>query len=436
LPRRPASAARTSTIGAIRATPCPDWKHRGHPVERAIILGLTRQESEFNTVANSHAGARGLMQLMPGTAKMVARQHNVAYDERRLTSDPAYNVMLGAAHFGDLINNYNGSYILSLVAYNAGPRRVREWIEMYGDPRGEVDPIDWVESVPFTETRKYIQIVMQNVHVYRSRLDETALPMTADLVRGGKAVTTDLARGGIPAKGTITAAGDQDKDCRARRPPRRASWRSSKPAERRPGRLRISGVGLPMSGAAWRDVGFRSPDGLDLYARDYRAAGGRSHRRAVPVGAHPQFQGRPPLAERIGQRRRVIAPDYRGRGRSAFAPDWSSYRVEVELADAIALLDRLGLDKVVVVGTSRGGLIAMLMAALHRDRLAGVRAQRHRPGAGAGGTARGSGDTSARRPRFTTWRGAVAALKRTNQGFESLSEEAMARLRPPGVSRR
>jgi soluble lytic murein transglycosylase len=191
----------------------PDWNHRGHPVERAIILGLTRQESEFNTVANSHAGARGLMQLMPDTARMVARQHNVAYDERRLTSDPAYNVMLGAAHFGDLINNYNGSYILSLVAYNAGPRRVREWIDMYGDPRGEVDPIDWVESVPFTETRKYIQIVMQNVHVYRSRLDpSTTLPMTADLVRGGRAVTTDLARGGIPAKGTITAAGDQKKD--------------------------------------------------------------------------------------------------------------------------------------------------------------------------------------------------------------------------------
>jgi soluble lytic murein transglycosylase len=76
-----------------------------------------------------------------------------------------------------------------------------------------VDPIDWVESVPFTETRKYIQIVMQNVHVYRSRIDpSTTLPMTADLVRGGKAVITDLARGGIPAKGTITAAGDQKKD--------------------------------------------------------------------------------------------------------------------------------------------------------------------------------------------------------------------------------
>jgi soluble lytic murein transglycosylase len=191
----------------------PSWKHRGHPVELPIILGLTRQESEFNPVAGSHAGARGLMQLMPGTAKMIARQHNVAYDERKLTADPAYNVMLGAAHFGDLIQNYNGSYILSLVAYNAGPRRVGQWIEMYGDPRGQVDPIDWVESVPFTETRQYIQKVLQNVHVYRARLDPgSALPMTADLVRGGPAVGTDLARGGIPASPTITATGDQDKD--------------------------------------------------------------------------------------------------------------------------------------------------------------------------------------------------------------------------------
>jgi soluble lytic murein transglycosylase len=191
----------------------PSWKHRGHPVEMPMVLGLTRQESEFNPVAGSHAGARGLMQILPGTAKLIARQHKVGYSEKKLTSDPAYNVMLGAAHLGDLIAGYNGSYVLTLVAYNAGPRRVGEWIETYGDPRGEVDPIDWVESVPFTETRKYIQKVMQNVHVYRARLDPgSTLPMTADLVRGGKPVGRDLARGGIPASPTITATGDQDKD--------------------------------------------------------------------------------------------------------------------------------------------------------------------------------------------------------------------------------
>lgn len=191
----------------------PDWKPRGNPVEKAVVLGLTRQESEFNPVAGSNAGARGLMQILPGTAKIIARQHKVDYNEKKLVSDPAYNVMLGAAHLGDLIASYNGSYILTLVAYNAGPRRVREWIDMYGDPRGQVDPIDWVESVPFTETRQYIQKVMQNVHVYRARIDPaSALPMTADLVRGGRPAGTDLARGGIPGSRTIIAAGDQDKD--------------------------------------------------------------------------------------------------------------------------------------------------------------------------------------------------------------------------------
>jgi soluble lytic murein transglycosylase len=191
----------------------PSWNHRGHPVELPIVLGLTRQESEFNAVAGSHAGARGLMQLMPGTAKIIARQHKVTYNEGKLISDPSYNVMLGAAHLGDLIAGYNGSYILSLVAYNAGPRRVGEWIDAYGDPRGEVDPIDWVESVPFTETRKYIQKVMQNVQVYRARVDPgSTLPMTADLVRGGPSAGAHLARGGIPGSPTITATGDQAKD--------------------------------------------------------------------------------------------------------------------------------------------------------------------------------------------------------------------------------
>lgn len=164
----------------------PDWKRMGKPIERAAVYGLARQESEFNARAVSHAGARGLMQIMPGTAKLIARQHKVGYDEKGLTSDPAYNVRLGAAHLGDLVASYGGSYILTFVAYNAGPRRAREWIAKYGDPRSPgVDPIDWVESVPFTETRKYIQKVMQNVHVYRARLDpKSSTPMSADLARG------------------------------------------------------------------------------------------------------------------------------------------------------------------------------------------------------------------------------------------------------------
>jgi soluble lytic murein transglycosylase len=104
-------------------------------------------------------------------------------------------VKLGAAHLADLVNEFNGSYVLTLVAYNAGPRRSREWVEEYGDPRsGQVDPIDWVESIPFQETRQYVQKVLQNTHVYRSRLaPDTVRPMTADLKRGQPAEILSVA---------------------------------------------------------------------------------------------------------------------------------------------------------------------------------------------------------------------------------------------------
>ena len=175
-----------------------------------------------------------------------------------------------------------------------------------------------------------------------------------------------------------------------------------------------------MSGAAWSDVRFRSPDGLELYARDYgpRAAA------ATPVlclsGLTRNSKDAQLVAEQIADRR-VIAPDYRGRGRSAYAPDWSSYTVEVELADAIALLDLLGIARVVLIGTSRGGLIAMLMAAMHRDRLAGVLLNDIGPVLEPAGLLR-IRRYLGKPLRFTTWRGAVAALKRDNRGFESLSE--------------
>jgi soluble lytic murein transglycosylase len=164
----------------------PNWTPIGKSVERALVYGLSRQESEFDPHAGSKVGAQGLMQLMPGTARLVARQYRVGYAQSKLMGDPSYNVRLGAAHLADLVNDYNGSYLLTLVAYNAGPRRVREWVAEYGDPRGgKVDPIDWVESIPFQETRQYVQKVLQNTHVYRSRLaPETVRPMTADLMRG------------------------------------------------------------------------------------------------------------------------------------------------------------------------------------------------------------------------------------------------------------
>lgn len=164
----------------------PEWKQIGKPVEKALVFGLSRQESEFNPQAGSKAGAQGLMQLMPGTAKLIAKQYRIPYAQAKLKGDPAYNVKLGAAHLADLVEDFGGSYVLTLVAYNAGPRRAHEWVAEYGDPRaGQVDAIDWVESIPFLETRQYVQKVLQNVHVYRSRLaPKTVRPMTADLKRG------------------------------------------------------------------------------------------------------------------------------------------------------------------------------------------------------------------------------------------------------------
>ena len=180
----------------------PDWKRMGKAVEHSLVYGLARQESEFDPKAGSKVGAQGLMQIMPGTAKLISKQYRIPYAPAKLLGDPAYNVKLGAAHLGDLIDEYNGSYVLTLVAYNAGPRRVREWIAEYGDPRGgKIDPIDWVESIPFQETRQYVQKVLQNTQVYRARLaPETMRPMTVDLRRGG------------PAPIAVAAAGNNGPD--------------------------------------------------------------------------------------------------------------------------------------------------------------------------------------------------------------------------------
>ncbi len=164
----------------------PQWRQIGKPIEKALVFALSRQESEFDPNAGSSVGAQGLMQLMPGTAHIIARQYSIPFAVGRLKSDPAYNVELGAAHLADLVDSFGGSYVLTLVGYNAGPRRAKEWVQAFGDLRGgQVDPIDWVECIPFHETRQYVQKVLQNVQIYRSRLaPETVRPMTADLARG------------------------------------------------------------------------------------------------------------------------------------------------------------------------------------------------------------------------------------------------------------
>jgi soluble lytic murein transglycosylase len=153
-------------------------------IHRAVVYAIARQESAFATGAVSHAGARGLMQLMPATARATARAARLPYSLPRLTRDASYNATLGAAHLGQLIGDLRGSYILTFAGYNAGPGRALRWVKAYGDPRGgQTDPIDWIERIPFDETRDYVQKVMENLQAYKSRLGYP-LSISADLKRG------------------------------------------------------------------------------------------------------------------------------------------------------------------------------------------------------------------------------------------------------------
>jgi soluble lytic murein transglycosylase len=175
-------------VGA--AYPVPDYKPtRSHDVERAFVYAITRQESEFNPKAVSRVGARGLMQFMPATAKAEARIRGMAYEQSWLTENPAYNMTLGGLHLDTLISQFGGSYIMTAAAYNAGPSRPSQWVRDYGDPRlGQIDPIDWVEFIPFSETRNYVQRVLENIQVYRHRLSGQPedIRLSEDLKRGRK----------------------------------------------------------------------------------------------------------------------------------------------------------------------------------------------------------------------------------------------------------
>jgi peptidoglycan lytic transglycosylase len=144
-----------------------------------ILHAVVRQESAFDMEAISHAGARGLMQIMPQTALRVARALNVPYSAAKLTHDPTFNLRIGQAYLALMLDEYDGSLILAFAAYNAGPIRVERWLQRYGDPGPNIyDAIDWTESIPFTETRTYVQRVIENLTVYRSRESERDLALT------------------------------------------------------------------------------------------------------------------------------------------------------------------------------------------------------------------------------------------------------------------
>ena len=150
--------------------------------DRAAVYAIARQESMFQTDAVSPVGARGLMQLMPGTAEDTARTLGVDYSPARLTSDPAYNALLGSSYLGTQLARYDGSLLLAAAAYNAGPGNSNKWVVNYGDPRADnVDPVIWVELIPFQETRKYVQRVLSNYLVYRERLGDAGMTITQAL---------------------------------------------------------------------------------------------------------------------------------------------------------------------------------------------------------------------------------------------------------------
>ncbi|MGE9009924.1 lytic transglycosylase domain-containing protein [Leptospira interrogans] len=164
----------------------PPFKSIGPEVEQSIVYAICRQESAFNQAVVSPAQAYGLMQVTPDAGRYVAKRAGVSFDLNRMKTDPVYNAAMGAAELGGLLEDYRGSYILTFAAYNAGRGSVKKWIERYGDPRDpKVDAVDWVEQIPFSETRNYVQRIMENLQVYRARFGGgTRLQIEADLRRG------------------------------------------------------------------------------------------------------------------------------------------------------------------------------------------------------------------------------------------------------------
>lgn len=159
--------------------PVTDLVPDGLAVSRALALSIARRESEFDPGVVSKAGARGLMQVMPETAKMMATEIGRPFERGRLTSDPGYNAALGSAYLKKLVSEFGPSITLVASGYNAGPGRPRAWIESFGDPRKDgVDVVDWIETIPFTETRTYVMRVAESVVIYRAKLKGAAGPVT------------------------------------------------------------------------------------------------------------------------------------------------------------------------------------------------------------------------------------------------------------------
>jgi len=169
----------------------PEYSPIGPQIDNATLFAIIRQESMFNPADYSAANAMGLMQVTPVAAKDTCKRYDCTYDIKRLKNDTPYNLQVGAAEIAGVIQDYRGNLAMAFAGYNAGRGRVKEWVERYGDPRDpRVDPIDWVERIPFQETRNYVQRVMENLQVYRALFSEGRTPplmIEADMRRGSAA---------------------------------------------------------------------------------------------------------------------------------------------------------------------------------------------------------------------------------------------------------
>jgi len=154
------------------------------PVPHELALAIARRESEFDPAVTSGAGARGLMQLMPATAQAVARELDIRYSRDRLLTEPAFNARLGTAYLDELLEIFDGNMVMTAAGYNAGPGRPLRWMDRFGDPRGgDVDIVDWIEHIPFDETRNYVMRVAESLPIYRARLTgDAGLSLTEQLI--------------------------------------------------------------------------------------------------------------------------------------------------------------------------------------------------------------------------------------------------------------
>jgi soluble lytic murein transglycosylase len=171
------------TIGIPKHTPvAPD-------IGRSMTYSVARTESAFDQRDKSAANAVGLMQVTPEAGRDTAKRFKVSYDWSRMVSDPVYNTQMGAAELSALLSEYRGNHAMTFAGYNAGRGRVRDWVKAYGDPRDpNVDPVDWVERIPLSETRNYVQRVIENLAVYQARFEDAGRAMAKN---GARAVTQE-----------------------------------------------------------------------------------------------------------------------------------------------------------------------------------------------------------------------------------------------------